>query len=187
MKKIGFLILFFGISNFIFGQQGPIIGYDRLEWGATIETFQRTYPNAREVNSENRSIGVREFEQTSVGSGISSRHFIFFNNRFYSARVFYEDLNSNSALALAERIVEIYGRFDDTDEQTFPSGNATVNMVRYKRYYRNNLTVIFALSDFYNQSNRIIRNSVAIVYINPITQNEVDTAERRQRGNELGL
>ena len=40
----------------------------------------------------------------------------------------YDEINSNSALALAEKIVEIYGKFDNRDEQTFPSGNSTIKM-----------------------------------------------------------
>ena len=188
MKKpyLFILILVVSIGN-LFAQQGPRIGYDQLDWGATIEVFQRAYPTAREVTSEKRSIGVREFEQTNVGSGITSRRFIFFNNRFYSASVIYEDLNSNSALALMERIVEIYGRFDNRDEKTFPSDNTTVHMTRLIRNYRNNFTLVFTLNDIYNQFNRIIGNMVVIGYYNPVTQEEVDVAERRQRGSQLGL
>ncbi|GBU27613.1 hypothetical protein R84B8_01147 [Treponema sp. R8-4-B8] len=189
MKNVCFLMMFLSVSSFIFGQsqQNPIIGYDKLEWGATIEVFQRTYPTAREITSERRSIGVREFEQTNVGSGISSRRFSFFNNKFYGASVMYEDLNSNSALALMERIVEIYGKFDDRDEQTFPSGNLTINMIRFFRYYRNNMNVIFILNDIYNQYNRVVGNTVMVAYLNPITRDEVEAAERKQKRNELGL
>jgi len=99
----------------------------------------------------------------------------------------YDDLNNNSARALMERIVEIYGRFDDMDEQTLPAGSGTIHRTRFVRYYRNNFHIIFALNDVYNQFNRVIGNSVVIAYFNPVTQEEVEAAERRQRRNELGL
>jgi len=189
MKKICFIILFLGVANIVFGQsqKGPIIGYDKLEWGATIELFQRTYPTARELISERKAIGVREFEQTNVGSGISIKRFYFYNNKFYMATVMYEELDDNSVRALGERIEEIYGRFDDADEQTFPSGNNTVRMIRLVRYYRNNLHVTIGSNDVYNQFNRIIGSVVMIGYVNPIIRDEVDAAERRQRKNELGF
>jgi len=189
MKKVYFLIMFLGILNSIFGQsqQNPIIGYDKLEWGTSIEVFQKTYPTTREITSERRLIGVREFEQTNLGSGISSRRFSFFNNKFYSASVMYDEINSNSALALAEKIVEIYGKFDNRDEQTFPSGNSTIKMIRFFRYYRNNMNIIFTINDVYNQYNRVIGNTVLIGYLNPITRDEVEAAERKQKKDELGL
>ena len=188
MKKHTLFILILIVSiGYLFAQQGPRIGYDQLDWGATIEVFQRTYPTAREITSELGSIGVREFEQTNVGSGITNRRFSFFNNRFYAATVVYEEMNINSALALMERLVEIYGIFDDRIEESFPSGNSTVQRTRFFRYYRNNMHVIFALNDIYNQFNRIIGNAVIIAYVNPITRDEVSTAERRQRGSQFGL
>jgi len=187
MKRLYFFILCLCFSNFLFGQQSPIIGYDKLEFGATIEAFQRLYPTAKEISSNQNSIGVRMFQQRNVGSGITARDFKFFNNKFYYVTVIYDEMNNNNTInALLDRIVEIYGKFDNKEEDTDVSGGAYTEETYLYRRYRNNFYIQFCIFKSFFPNGGIIYQ-VLISYYNPITTNEVAAAEKKQAGRGLGL
>lgn len=191
MNRIFFIVLFIGFSSLLFGQQSPIIGYDKMEWGTTVEAFQKMYPSAKEIPSEKSSIGVREFKQADVGAGISSRTFEFFNNRFYSANVSYKDLTINSVNALLDRIVEIYGKFDEREEETdfppnVPKNLTMLETTTFFMKYRNNFNIQFLVFKIFFL-NGAIKYEVSILYNNPIIVREVLAAEKKQAGSKLGL
>ena len=189
MKRLYFFILCLCFSNFLFGQQSPIIGYDKLEFGATIEAFQRMYPTAKEISSNKNSIGVRSFEQTNVGSGINKRIFNFYNNKFYQVQVAYTNLTVNSMNGLLDRITEVYGRFNRKEEDTdFPSDMVLIKteIIKFVREYRNNFHIVATTyQDFFIMGD--IRNTAIVSYQNPITVLEIYNAERKQAGSGLGL
>jgi hypothetical protein len=96
------LIYLFHISgNHLIAQSNsPIIGYDRVVWGSSIQTVTRTYSGLRERSSENSSVGVREFAQVNVGGGISERIFFFYQDKLYRVYVGYNEIDSDMAVAL---------------------------------------------------------------------------------------
>jgi hypothetical protein len=165
----------------------PIIGYDKLQWGASVQVFQQTYPSAREFSSDLSSIGVREFKQENIGSGISMRIFKFFNGRLYEVSVAYDEMNLNSMQALLEKIVSIYGKFDDSDDMTTSNNGMYSKANRFYRYFNNNLTIMVAVVDIYNLYNYLIGSTVFCYYYNPIMKEEVDAANRRKQRDNFGL
>lgn len=190
MKKLFFsFILYLSFSNFLFGQQSPIIGYDKLEFGTTIEAFQKMYQTARETPSKQSSIGVREFRQSNVGSGIHERRFYFFNNRFYRVDVIYANLNVFSINSLLDKIIEVYGKFDrkeeDTDFSPAPDVSYT-DKIFFDREYRKNFFIFVSINTNHFIDGSIL-NTVLVSYHNPITNNEVIAAEKKQAGSKLGL
>ena len=131
-KKIVLFIIFLFVVFNVFSQTStPIIGYDRVRWGATVQEVTQIYTTMREITSEDASLGVREFTQRNVGGGIEIRYFFFFNNRLFKVAVHYEEQRdpTSAFLALADRLVAIYGRFDDRDSFRRPSGNFVLSFL----------------------------------------------------------
>jgi hypothetical protein len=165
----------------------PIIGYDKLVWGSTIQEFTRAYPTAREISSDNSSVGVREFEQKDVGNGIVERIFYFYNNRLYRVWVYYGEQDSSSFEALLRKVVSIYGKFDDQDESSNSDRNGSIKMIDFVRYYNNNLTVVVRGADIFNQYNYLVGSMLSCDYSNPITENEIRRALSKSKEEQFGL
>jgi hypothetical protein len=189
MKK-GFIFYIFLFGSVFVNAQansGPIIGYDKLQWGASIQVFQQTYPSAREVSSDLSSIGVREFQQENIGSGIDRRMFNFFNGKLYQVAVLYEAMDLNSMYALVEKIVSIYGKFDDNDDTTTSSNGINSRAYRFYRYFNSNLTIMVVVAEAYNSYNYSIGSTVICFYYNPSIREEVDAANRKKQRDNFGL
>jgi hypothetical protein len=90
-------------------------------------------------------------------------------------------------LALAERLIAIYGKFDDRNSSTRPSGNYVLQFLDLIRYYNNNLTVFLRAVDTINQFNNVVEHSILCIYSNPVTENEIEIARRRHMGDNFGL
>jgi hypothetical protein len=128
MKK-AFFAMFFGIicsmGNVMAQANSPIIGYDKVPWGSDIQSVTQNYPSVREISSEDASLGIKEFEQTNVSSSIKSRKFYFYQNKLYKVFVNYGELESDVGMAILDRIVSTFGKFDDNEEKTIAdSGSA---------------------------------------------------------------
>ena len=116
----------------------PIIGYDKVAWGASIQVVSQHYPGVKEKNSVVASLGVREFEQRNISGSIDIRIFYFYQGKLFGVRVLYDEMDNmdNVASALQERIRSVYGEFDDIYEET-----GTFRKDYYfLRYYNNNNT-----------------------------------------------
>jgi len=190
MKKFLLIIGFTFFTINLFSQNNPpIIGYDKVQWGSSIQTVTQAYPTVREETSSDAKIGIREFSQSNVGNGIDTRIFQFFNNKLYKVSVFYEEQRDpmSAFLALAERLVGVYGKFDYQDTSQKPSGNNVLKFVDFIRYHNKNLTIFLRGVDVVNQYNNIIENSLLVMYSNPITENEIEEAKRKEIVNTFGL
>ncbi|MCL2557419.1 MAG: hypothetical protein FWE09_02980 [Treponema sp.] len=190
MKRLGFGFAFFvtfGIS--VFAQQGtPIIGYDRVPWGSTVQAVTQAYPGLQEVPSEEASVGVREFTQTNVGGGIASRKFYFYENKLYRVFVGYDDVNADTVRAILDRLVSIYGRFNSSDGPTNSSQGGIMNSrTQFVRFFNENMTIVVNVVDLYNQFNFHVGAGVGIVYYDETIQDRIGAALRQQRADRIQL
>jgi hypothetical protein len=187
MKKIVFVLIFsatFALATSSGQTILPIIGYDKVGWGSSIETVKQAYPEGMlETNSDDKSIGVREFEQLYVGGGIEARKFYFFNDKLYRVFVYYGELSSPEKTAIANKLVASYGKFNDSDETKSVYQNNLENITRY--YWRISLflTIIATELETYNSYGYHIGSEFAIVYISPLIDAQVD-AERTKKQND---
>jgi len=189
MRKIRFFILCFIYLNFaLYAQQSkPIIGYDRLPWGSTIQTVTQTYKELIEVTSKNASVGVREFFQNNPGGGITFRTFAFFQNKLYSVMVVYEDIDSNTSLAIIDKVVAVYGKFDDDEESSAIISTGYRKTILFTRYYNRNLTVKISVTDFFNKNNYYIDTGLAVNYIDLTVEAQINDALRKEKSDKIQL
>jgi len=191
MKTLGISLLFvicFSPTHLFAQLNTPIIGYDKVAWGSSIQTVTQTYTGLREVNSEFASVGVREYSQKNVGGGISERIFYFYQNKLYKVLVRYDNVDADMLKALLEKISSIYGRFDKSKEDP-QSGLGGVSMKKYSvyRFYNRNLDIYINAVDLYNLYNVYINTVVGIVYTDPTIQNQIDEALRKEKSDKLQL
>jgi hypothetical protein len=192
MKKVYFVIyfaiIFFSNSAYLVGQSNsPVIGYDKVIWGSTVQTVTQTYSGLSEKKSENASVGVREFEQSDIGGGISSRTFYFYQNKLYRVYVSYGEIEASTGIALLEKIISIYGKFDDTNEVAMAESGSAGKLYSFIRYYNRNLTIQVNLVDMYNMYNYHVGTGAGIIYIDPTIWTQIESAIRREKSNELNL
>ena len=190
MKRFGFCLAFFvslGVS--VFAQSGtPIIGYDKVTWGSTVQTVTQAYTGLREVPSDKASVGVKEFEQTNVGSGISDRTFFFYENKLYRVSVTYNDVSKDTTSAILDRIEAIYGPFDRRSGPRNSVVDGTMGShYQYLRNFNRNLTIVVNLLDIYNQFNFHLASGVRIVYYDEPVRDRIDEALRKQRADKIQL
>jgi hypothetical protein len=189
-KHIVFIILIFFTTKNVYPQNNsPIIGYDKIPWGANVQTVTQVYPMTSEDTSPDASIGIKEYKQRNVGNGIEERRFFFYNNRLFKVVVTYEEQSEslNAFMALATKLVEIYGKFDNQSNYSNPSGNNILKFVDFIRYYNKDLTILLRGVDVVNQYNNVIANYILCIYSNPNIENDVETAKRKQKEKSFGL
>ena len=107
-----FCFLFFSVLNLKAQPNTPFIGYDRVGWGSSVETIIQTFPGINERNSENASIGIREFSQINIGGGISERIFYFYQNKLYKVLVNYNESDAETVNMILDR----YGLYGGNEE-----------------------------------------------------------------------
>jgi hypothetical protein len=111
MLRAGLFFVFYLLvilpTNLNAQTNSPIIGYDKVAWGATIQTVTQTYTGLKERNSEDASVGVKEYIQTNVGGGITERAFYFYENKLYRVFVAYNDIDVNTTKAIIDRLASI--------------------------------------------------------------------------------
>ena len=190
LRKDLFLIGLLLFSLNIYSQtNSPVIGYDKVLWGASIQTVTRAYPTIRETTSLDASVGVKEYNQENVGNGIEERHFFFYNNKLYKVAVTYEEQREslNAFMALASKLVDIYGKFDDQSNYSKPSGDNTLKFIDFIRYYNKDLTILLRGVDIVNRYNNVIGNYILCIYNNPNIEGDVEAAKMKQKENNFGL
>jgi hypothetical protein len=114
MKRLfmtGFIFLF-GLSA-LAAQAKPVIGYDKVPWGTSIEDVKKAYPN---LNLEEFDLGdsfpnMRRF----LSTGDIWRDFYFYNDKLFSVYVSYgEKMNRGVIESTINVLVERYGKPDQS-------------------------------------------------------------------------
>jgi len=183
-----YLIMFFAFLINIYGQNNssPIIGYNNMVWGTTINEFLRLYPNAKEDISGDADIGVREFDEITNGGDIQRRRFWFYQNQLFRVMVYYGQQNEDIVNALKLRIISIYGNFDDIEEEKEIVRTPYVGYRKstlFYRYYKNDLTIFIGTNEHFDSRNVLLLSSISCYYQNPIII-KITTDERRRVDRE---
>ena len=135
------VILLIMSSYLVMGQSNaPIIGYDKVTWGATIQEVQKFYPNITEKNlydtghhsleisqMERGCSCIRVFNEIIGSNGIKSRTFYFFQDKLYRVHVRYD---INLEFSLRDKLISVYGK-----------NQAEEDNIVYQREYSKNLIV----------------------------------------------
>jgi len=193
LKRNLFVICFLLVSLNVFSQtKSPIIGYDKVAWGASIQAVTQVYPTIRdqtaELDASDKAIGIRQFRQNNVGNGIESRFFYFFNNKLYKVVVFYEELDEDEIMAVIHKLIDIYGDYDKRDAYSKPFlDDYTNKFFDYIIHYNKDLTITYRLMGTYDRYDREIEHSVTCLYSNPNIEQDINRARAKQKGNSLGL
>jgi len=175
IKKVRCIILFGFILLSYTGMGQPILGYDKIAWGATIENVRQLYTGIYEIVDTDADIGIRRFVQTNVGGGIESRTFLFFQNRLYAVNVKHPfTSNLSDAMAVASKLALIYGGYDDDDEMFDKlDGGITVETVKTNWRPATELTISCFISVFWRSQESYVGAQASVNYLNPLRRDEV--------------
>jgi hypothetical protein len=171
MKKLFVAGVIFLLGVFALAAQSkPIIGYDKVPWGTSIEDVKKVYPNYNfketdfsdwdeEVMWGPRPI-YREFV-TGPDGRVSRRNFFFYNDKLYAVNVVYDPTKVNAAMfqSMTDVLVERYG--------PVTSKTSHANMVGTFLNYSDELRIgITYLTDGRNSSN--------VYYANPKVEKQIE-------------
>ena len=85
---------------------GPIIGYDKVAWGATIEEVKQIYPDMEDGKVD--EFDVKRFFEDVNNNGMQDRTFYFYQDKLYGVYVAYD---KNLESAILDKLTSIYGTF----------------------------------------------------------------------------
>ena len=168
MKEFYFVVILGVVFNseYMIGQSNsPIIGYDKVVWGATIENVRQFYPDIKEVNNKKIWIansgktapsGVRVFIQGNVSGGINKRYFSFFQDKLYAVDVDYSGIEEALGVVLYNRLISTYGRFNNEVVGT----DLDSGLKFFIRNYNRNLTITLSIGVTINDILGASKNSI---------------------------
>ncbi len=116
MKNKLFLITLFFLSVSLLFAQTTFEGFDGFPWNTNVSEFLKKYPSAKETTGTNQIERNERTFQRNTDSVI--RVYRFFDNKLYWGRTVYEDPALETEKAIVEKLIEIYGKFDDSNEWT---------------------------------------------------------------------
>jgi len=179
--------------------QSPIIGYDQVAWGTSIEDAKQFYSTMNEIKNYQTNQGVQTFEQKNVSNSIDKRTFYFFQNELYKVVVNYKYV-SVSVSDLVAKIASIYGKFDREPPKETPSysyNNDIATTSYYIRNYNRNLTITVEhyqyplKSEYCTISKKMVitpsRSSLTVTYEDEPFQKYVEEQMKNARVNKIDL
>jgi len=164
-KNLFTLILLFFIK--VLYSQSPIIGYDKVEWGASVEEVKKYYPavepfflkssnNYKNVpyyymRNENLMLYIEYVNETHI----KRRDFYFYDNKLCMVVVDYEGLGITKAESLYDLIVSKFGKFNDT-KVIIDNYSKFIKEKHFIRDYNKNLKVEYkvGINEHNNHSER---------------------------------
>jgi hypothetical protein len=129
----------------------PIIGYDKVTWGATIPEVQQFYSDIVEKKDEN---GIKLFSEQLYSDGMQFRRFSFFQDKLYKVAV---DYDINLRYPLVDKLTSIYGKFEDSFDY-------------YSKSYNKHLSVVIIVNDSPDPSDCY----VSVIYEDPTVKEQID-------------
>lgn len=113
MKKIvGFAITMIAMVVMAAAQTKPIMGYDKVEWGASPAKVKEIYniPDA-EISVDKEDSNITTLSIENVSDKISDKTFMFNGNKLYRVWVTYTDTSEANAKSLAKALIKTYGEY----------------------------------------------------------------------------
>jgi len=192
--------------------QSPIIGYDKVEWGASIGEVKKHYPDIIEAHLYS-DISFEESEMLRLNftgekyiqilnskndvrdAKIICRIFYFYNNQLFMTSVFYEETIVELTKLLYDKMVSIYGEFNDNKTSIEPLINYEQTTF-YIRKYSNDLFIKFGFKttsnkkevlDLFTAPKNIILKKVYVSYFNPIIIKKIEEDSLKNQMNKIQL
>jgi len=138
----------------------PIIGYDKVAWGTSIEEVQQFYPNIKEGNLSLHSYAlvpaevscgcVRVFYEKVGSNGMNDRTFYFIQDKLYRVHITYEQKVKD---ALVGKLISVFGKFDK--EEIINNGE-----YRERKYHENLMIMVATNTGFFS-------DEILVIYANP--------------------
>jgi tetratricopeptide (TPR) repeat protein len=182
----------------------PGTGYDKVQWGASVESVKNVYRNLTVVEKNGDMI---KLGHKNIGKGISERSFNFVQDKLIAVSVKYEEMSGEDADILVEKLIPIYGKTDSKKiEQDKIVGNQFgMETTTYTWEYNKKMKITFekirlrsgdfennqrqlkqqgmmgeAYAELFNQMlNQMIPNPYSVI----IKYNDMVATERLQREN----
>jgi len=153
-----------------------INGYDKVEWGTSIEDVLSKYEGLKELENENnKKRGIIAFYK-EYGEGVmSQRYFYFYNNRLYKVRVCFNEIDNAAENLLYAKFEKKYGEpSSKRNLKYYVSENNYVEVLQFLFNISDNLNIILSLEDLYEKSTNIIeaRNNI-YDYLDPMVDNQI--------------
>jgi hypothetical protein len=131
----------------------PIIGYNKVTWGASIQEVEEHYPNIKDQGID--EFGKRTFREYVDSNGMIYRWFYFFQDKLYMVFVSYE---SHLSSALNDKLISIYGKFD-----------SEISYYKFKEY-NENLSILLNERTHY----------CSVTYANPTIMGQIEKMKSEQ-------
>lgn len=169
------------LSNVLIAQSNHFEGYDGLAWGSSVQDLKKKYPEVVETtDKEDRKYNQRYFVITS---GNYDRVFFFFDDKLYTGRTVYENVDETFTFALMEKVVEEYGKFTDYGE----SEKSDSDYYWFEISITKNFSVMIEAYEYVDNLGRITSNMVFITYSDDVVWNKVREYEIEQKKKNIEL
>ena len=135
MKKTVFwaVLGFLAVSVYVPAQTKPIMGYDKVAWGASVAEVRKVYSIGEEipVKVSSTDSNIMQLIQENVSDSISERWFMFNNynsseHKLYRVTVEYKDSSDAAVETLKNLVASRYGKQTNTRIDTSSSGVSTI-------------------------------------------------------------
>jgi hypothetical protein len=164
-RKILTALFLIMVSLAAFGQstqrQPPIIGCAGLFWGASVEDYQRVYPQSKESSRLSQpGEGIRVFTQEAIRyGGLDSMELHFYHDRLFKVSIVYAKRDHEAVDYLFNDFQSTYGKFDTS---TARSGQG-MSIQDFTRNYREDLSIQFSVIEEYGMNDI----TVAFIFLDP--------------------
>ena len=156
MKKIIFISLIFTtflIHAFSQSNDAEKINkeYYGLKWGCSINELKKQYPDAYAQGRNDD-----DDELYYLDSKGNTRVFFFGNGKLYRGRMAYTDCSQEKLVALMQKLVDTYGKFDDTYEGS-SNGNKYVTFTKdYSDTIKISLQILSIINSYGNTTSELV-------------------------------
>ncbi|MDR0599697.1 MAG: hypothetical protein LBG84_06425 [Treponema sp.] len=120
-RTIAFVVFgLFMVSMQVVAQSKPIMGYDKVPWGASVADVRRAYSISDDVvlKTNDEDANLKQLFQDNVTDSIKQRIFNFIDGKLYRVSVLYKDPSDSNEKNLESILVNRFGRQTNYDIQT---------------------------------------------------------------------
>ena len=189
-------IFFLMIYGQACAQSRPIMGYDRIAWGASVNDVRRAYNLGNNIvlqENYDDNPDIAALEQENVSDSILSRTFLFNkwkgSYQLYRVWVYYRDASDSTAHNLQNLLINTFGNITNTDRREFIQNGLPYNQrISVFGTYSPELDV-----ELFQGTQTLILRSNGSVYTGEITADFIDrifmgrTAESYYLGEQKDL
>lgn len=182
MKKIisGLVFAFVLLFN-IAAQEKSFEGYDKLNWGTTLESFLKSNPSA--IDETEKDDELTNEKVYSIETSTVTRFYRFFDKKLYWGRTVYVDPDNATTDAIVEKMQSIYGKNSDYVEDSDEDCDYQIA----SWYISPKMTVELEFDYYYDDYGDEESMLVFITYYNEETLGAVYNYEKQQKIKSIEL